>query len=254
MVTTPTQNGQVQVTKHEVTPQMKRRLLTAISDHWATKILFNADTEQDFFAQLGRLHAQLSGDLPFELTDFKSKTALVFDEQGDPTTTAFFYAPLPEMRRAKWTLNKSLDLDYLPQGRRMLDGGLRFSIPKMTKRAARQVFDENRDLFTKIEFHDDIVAQERAAKKAAKLPAVFNVPAPVLPDREVTTLIKEDVADIEAMFNEEVEEKPAIVEQQNIPVEENYSDVDLSDLVVEQSDVPHIQEITEKDVDDLLDI
>jgi hypothetical protein len=116
----------------------------------------------------------------------------------------------------------------------------------MTKRAARQVFDENRDLFTKLEFHDDLLAQERAAKKAAKQPAVFNVPEPVVPEKEVALPTQEDAAEIEALFNEDVLEQPTIHIESN-PEE-------LADIVVEQPSVPQQEPQAPAGVDDLLDI
>jgi len=188
----------VQVTKFDVTPLQKRKLQIAISDLWATKYLYDSTNEQDFYANLGKLHAQLAGDIEYELPDFKAaSTRVIKDERGNPTTTAYFYGSIKDMRAGKWALAGTLDLDYLPQSRRMADGSVRYSIPKITKAVANQVFVEHSNLFTNVEFLEDINREKRSLKKN-KNQDVFNVPVPDMPITQTTEEILEDRIDEQA--------------------------------------------------------
>src|SRR6266702_390645 len=175
------QSTSAPVIKQEVTPLMKRRLMTAISDHWATKQSYTDETL--FYADLGKLHAQLSGDLAFELKDFKAAVATVYhDEKAEATTTAYFTASIRDMRAGKWILNRALELDYLPQSRRIVaTDHIRYSIPRISKRVANHVFAEHKDIFLKLEFLDDLNQDARAEKKSRKVQEVVDVFAQIGP-------------------------------------------------------------------------
>lgn len=257
---TDTAQTTVLVTKYEVTPLQKRKLQIAISDLWATKIMYDSSNEQDFFAQLGKLHAQLAGDIEYELPDFKSaSTRVIKDERGDPTTTAYFSASIKDMRAGKWALAGTLDLDYLPQSRRIGNGQIRYSIPKITRAVAQQVFSEHSNIFTNLEFLDDINREKRVSKKALKHD-VFNVPVPDMP--QTTEEILEDRTDqAETVMIDDVLHRDNEVEK-DAEIDTLFDDItaldfsqkeDLVEKIVEDKNVEIMQQETSQE-DDLLDI
>lgn len=259
--------------KHVVSPAARRQLNIAMSDLIAAKGSY--EDEQLYYMALGKLTAQMSGAEPYEsmIEQYKSINRVEEKDAGEPTTVAYFFGNIRDLRRGKWVLNRALELDYLPLCMRTDKNDknckdVYWSVKNVTKSAAWDVFNAHKDIFTQIDFLSDKNEAARAIKTAAK-PGVKKIRAPktviqptaeemlasqVQEEKPTTSDIQSVEENTKMLDTQVTEEKPVIESEEEVIFKDESLEALLNnkEIVVTEQTIEVKEE--EQSVEDMLGV
>ncbi len=197
--------------KYTVTAMQKRQLDIRISDLLAAKDSYK--DEQEWFAKVGEMMAMKSGVVPFSGgVEFKSLPPMK-EKIGEKTFLVYYFADAKYLREAKLCLMRSHQLLHQPHAMSTDQAGIRkYKVDNLTRRAAMQVFEHNRNIFCDI-IIVDTNREDTKVEVTEILPSVPSVEAPEVIEEvveevsqetsPVTILLDETPSEIDELFPEE---------------------------------------------------